>query len=159
MHLLCVLMTRYFWKPSMSRRSSNEQQNRERRSGEHASGCVHSTEFKYTYSLVSHCPLWARRRMWHTSRRCRGLQCYPTPPGESRCRRPGRAASVSSSSHSVSGNDAELWAVFQKHITCGLGGVDSYSIICYYGAGCWWHFELLSCKLQNGCERCAVWDT
>jgi len=33
MHLLCVLMTRYFWKPSMSRRSSNEQQNRERRSG------------------------------------------------------------------------------------------------------------------------------
>lgn len=30
----------------------------------------------------------------------------------------GRAASVSLSSHSVSGNDAELWAVFQEHVSC-----------------------------------------
>lgn len=134
LQLLClwIIITRYLWVFLMSlqsldatfdelyyRRKKNLDWNW--RSRVHAIVCA-CHQFKYIYTL-----------MWVT------VSCGPENKydtrwgvswvssviwillGESLCRQRGKAASVSLSSHSVSWNDAKLWAVFKKHVPCNTG--------------------------------------
>ena len=83
--------------------------------------CACHHHFKYIYSHVSHCQLWPENKYgthWGVSWVSSVIWILL---GESLCRQRGKAASVSLSSHSVSGNDAKLWAMFKKHVPCNTG--------------------------------------
>lgn len=53
----------------------------------------------------------------------------------------------------VSGDEAQLGAVFEEDVTCGLLGVDTDAVVSDDGAGSRGDSKLFGGKLENRCKR------